>query len=49
MTLLPLELIDKAIGSRITILMKNDIEFTGTLLGNKPFPITTTYKRIANT
>ena len=28
-----LELVDKCIGSKIWILMKNDIEFTGTLLG----------------
>ncbi|KAL4776330.1 LSM domain-containing protein, partial [Aspergillus nidulans var. acristatus] len=31
--LLPLELIDKCVGSRIWIIMKNDKEFSGTLLG----------------
>jgi len=32
-TLLPLELVDKCIGSRIHIIMKNDKEVVGTLLG----------------
>ncbi|CAG7728045.1 unnamed protein product [Allacma fusca] len=32
-TLLPLELVDKCIGSRIHIIMKNDKELVGTLLG----------------
>ncbi|KAM0746744.1 like-Sm ribonucleoprotein [Meredithblackwellia eburnea MCA 4105] len=32
-TILPLELIDKAIGSRIWVVMKTEREFTGTLLG----------------
>ncbi|XP_021963004.1 U6 snRNA-associated Sm-like protein LSm5 [Folsomia candida] len=32
-TLLPLELVDKCIGSRIHIIMKNDKEIVGTLLG----------------
>jgi len=31
--LLPLELVDKCIGSRIHILMKNEKELVGTLLG----------------
>ncbi|RXN32778.1 U6 snRNA-associated Sm LSm5 [Labeo rohita] len=31
--LLPLELVDKCIGSRIHIVMKNDKEIVGTLLG----------------
>ncbi|TGZ67332.1 hypothetical protein CRM22_004875 [Opisthorchis felineus] len=31
--LLPLELVDKCIGSRIHIVMKNDKEMVGTLLG----------------
>ncbi|CAI2738534.1 unnamed protein product [Dicrocoelium dendriticum] len=31
--LLPLELVDKCIGSRIHIIMKNDKEMVGTLLG----------------
>ncbi|KAI9739535.1 MAG: RNA-binding protein lsm5 [Cirrosporium novae-zelandiae] len=31
--LLPLELIDKCIGSKIWIVMKGDKEFSGTLLG----------------
>ncbi|KAK5084097.1 RNA-binding protein lsm5 [Exophiala xenobiotica] len=31
--LLPLELIDKCVGSRIWVVMKGDKEFTGTLLG----------------
>ncbi|CAF9923251.1 MAG: RNA-binding protein lsm5 [Gomphillus americanus] len=31
--ILPLELIDKCIGSRIWVIMKSDTEFTGTLLG----------------
>ncbi|KAG4302762.1 hypothetical protein PCK1_000922 [Pneumocystis canis] len=32
-TLLPLELVDKCIGSRIWVVMKGDTEFSGTLLG----------------
>ncbi|KFM66979.1 U6 snRNA-associated Sm-like protein LSm5 [Stegodyphus dumicola] len=36
-TLLPLELIDKCIGSKIHIIMKNDIEIVGTLLGFDDF------------
>ena len=36
-TLLPLELVDKAIGSRIHIIMKNDKEVVGTLLGFDDF------------
>ena len=32
-TLLPLELIDKCIGSRIHVIMKNEKELVGTLLG----------------
>ena len=32
-TLLPLELVDKAIGSRIHIIMKNDRELVGTFRG----------------
>uniref|UniRef100_A0A915HLK5 U6 snRNA-associated Sm-like protein LSm5 n=1 Tax=Romanomermis culicivorax TaxID=13658 RepID=A0A915HLK5_ROMCU len=32
-TLLPLELVDKCIGSRLWIIMKNDKEIVGTLLG----------------
>ena len=36
-TLLPLELVDKAIGSRIHIIMKNDKEIVGTLLGFDDF------------
>ncbi|ORY77996.1 like-Sm ribonucleo protein [Leucosporidium creatinivorum] len=32
-TILPLELIDKAIGSKIWVIMKTEREFTGTLLG----------------
>ena len=32
-SLLPLELIDKCIGSKIHILLKNDKEIVGTLLG----------------
>ncbi|KIW01418.1 U6 snRNA-associated Sm-like protein LSm5 [Verruconis gallopava] len=31
--LLPLELIDKCVGSKIWVIMKNDKEFAGTLLG----------------
>ncbi|KAK3325859.1 hypothetical protein B0H66DRAFT_141438 [Apodospora peruviana] len=31
--LLPLELIDKCVGSRIWVIMKGDKEFTGTLVG----------------
>ncbi|CAG8596131.1 10583_t:CDS:2 [Dentiscutata heterogama] len=31
--LLPLELIDKCIGSKIWVIMKSEKEFTGTLLG----------------
>ncbi|CAI7604298.1 unnamed protein product [Penicillium manginii] len=42
--LLPLELIDKCVGSRIWVVMKGDKEFSGTLLGfddyvsEYPFP-----------
>lgn len=36
-TLLPLELIDKCIGSKIHIIMKNDKEIVGTLLGFDDF------------
>ncbi|KAJ1030447.1 hypothetical protein NDA16_001356 [Ustilago loliicola] len=32
-TILPLELIDKCIGSSIWVIMKTDREFSGTLLG----------------
>ncbi|KAF8469052.1 hypothetical protein BDZ91DRAFT_721637 [Kalaharituber pfeilii] len=32
-TLLPLELVDKCVGSRIWVVMKGDKEFSGTLLG----------------
>lgn len=32
-TILPLELIDKCIGSRIWVLLKSDREISGTLLG----------------
>ncbi|KAI0033401.1 like-Sm ribonucleoprotein [Vararia minispora EC-137] len=35
--ILPLELIDRCIGSRIWVVMKNDREFTGTLLGFDDF------------
>ncbi|KAI0067810.1 like-Sm ribonucleoprotein [Artomyces pyxidatus] len=35
--ILPLELIDRCIGSRIWVIMKNDREFTGTLLGFDDF------------
>ncbi|KAI6782475.1 U6 snRNA-associated Sm-like protein LSm5 [Emericellopsis cladophorae] len=31
--LLPLELIDKCVGSRIWVIMKGDKEFSGTLMG----------------
>ncbi|KAG8232820.1 hypothetical protein J437_LFUL014178 [Ladona fulva] len=36
-TILPLELVDKCIGSRIHIVMKNDKEIVGTLLGFDDF------------
>ena len=36
-SLLPLELVDKAIGSRLHIIMKNDKEIVGTLLGFDDF------------
>ncbi|RWS31326.1 U6 snRNA-associated Sm-like protein LSm5 [Leptotrombidium deliense] len=36
-SVLPLELIDKCIGSRIHIIMKNDKEIVGTLLGFDDF------------
>lgn len=36
-TLLPLELVDKCIGSRIHIIMKNDKEIVGTLNGFDDF------------
>lgn len=32
-TVLPLELVDRCIGSSIWVLMKNDREFVGTLMG----------------
>lgn len=32
-TILPLELVDRCIGSPIWVLMKNEREFTGTLMG----------------
>ncbi|EAU93207.1 hypothetical protein CC1G_10275 [Coprinopsis cinerea okayama7 len=35
--ILPLELIDRCIGSKIWVVMKNDREFTGTLLGFDDF------------
>jgi len=35
--LLPLELVDKCIGSRIHIIMKNDKEIVATLLGFDPY------------
>ncbi|KZS96184.1 like-Sm ribonucleo protein [Sistotremastrum niveocremeum HHB9708] len=35
--ILPLELIDKCIGSRIWVVMKTEREFTGTLLGFDDF------------
>jgi U6 snRNA-associated Sm-like protein LSm5 len=35
--LLPLELVDKCIGSRIHIIMRNDKEIVGTLLGFDDF------------
>jgi len=31
--LLPLELVDKCVGSRIWVIMKNEKEFSGTLIG----------------
>ena len=36
-SILPLELIDKCIGSKIHIIMKNDKEIVGTLLGFDDF------------
>ena len=35
--LMPLELVDKCIGSRIHIIMRNDKEIVGTLLGFDEF------------
>lgn len=35
--MLPLELVDKCTGSRIYIIMKNDLEIVGTLLGFDDF------------
>ncbi|EKM83510.1 hypothetical protein AGABI1DRAFT_110162 [Agaricus bisporus var. burnettii JB137-S8] len=35
--ILPLELIDRCIGSKIWVVMKNDREFSGTLLGFDDF------------
>ncbi|KAG8993273.1 RNA-binding protein lsm5 [Tulasnella sp. 427] len=35
--ILPLELIDRCIGSRIWVIMKNDREFSGVLLGFDDF------------
>ncbi|KAK9380583.1 U6 snRNA-associated Sm-like protein LSm5 [Kockiozyma suomiensis] len=35
--LLPLELVDKCVGSRIWVVMKTDREFSGTLLGFDDF------------
>ena len=36
-TILPLELLDKCIGSKIHIIMKHEKEFVGTLLGFDEF------------
>lgn len=36
-TILPLEVIDRAIGKKITVLMTNDKEFSGTLIGFDDF------------
>ncbi|OAF70030.1 U6 snRNA-associated Sm-like protein LSm5 [Intoshia linei] len=36
-SILPLELIDKCIGSRIHIVMKHEVEIVGTLLGFDDF------------
>ncbi|GHJ89413.1 hypothetical protein NliqN6_5815 [Naganishia liquefaciens] len=36
-TILPLELIDRCIGSKIWVIMKSDREFTGTLMGFDDF------------
>ncbi|KAI8924306.1 like-Sm ribonucleoprotein [Entophlyctis helioformis] len=35
--LLPLELVDKCVGSKLWVVMKGDKEFTGTLLGFDDF------------
>lgn len=35
--ILPLEVIDRAIGKQITVLMQNDKEFSGTLIGFDDF------------
>ncbi|KAJ3031362.1 UNVERIFIED_CONTAM: RNA-binding protein lsm5 [Siphonaria sp. JEL0065] len=36
-TILPLELVDRCIGSKIWVIMKSEKEFTGTLLGFDDF------------
>jgi len=36
-TILPLEVIDRAVGNKITVLMTNDKEFSGTLVGFDDF------------
>ncbi|ORY46126.1 LSM-domain-containing protein [Rhizoclosmatium globosum] len=36
-SILPLELVDRCIGSKIWVIMKSDKEFTGTLLGFDDF------------
>ncbi|KAF5118206.1 hypothetical protein DV454_000687 [Geotrichum candidum] len=36
-TLLPLELVDTCIGSKIWVIMKDDLEFSGTLVGFDDF------------
>ncbi|NXJ70883.1 LSM5 protein, partial [Rostratula benghalensis] len=44
--LLPLELVDKCIGSRIHIVMKSDKEIVGTLLGFDDFVSIFWWKRV---
>ncbi|NXN30143.1 LSM5 protein, partial [Nycticryphes semicollaris] len=44
--LLPLELVDKCIGSRIHIVMKSDKEIVGTLLGFDDFVSILWWKRL---
>ena len=45
-TILPLELLDKCIGSKIHIIMKHDKEFVGTLLGFDEFVSIRSLRRI---
>ncbi|WFD24777.1 hypothetical protein MEQU1_003482 [Malassezia equina] len=44
-TILPLELVDRCIGSRIWVVMKSEREFVGTLLGFDDYGTPDGYKK----